>query len=129
KRRACSARRPFLPAEWVDRATETGVNERPPLDDVTYIAAVDPSGGGPDAMTLAIVHREGNRIVQDVMKAWSRTSAREGVTEEVADILKRYRLTKVSGDRYGGAWVREAFKKNGITYVDAQIMKNNAPTY
>src|SRR5205807_228445 len=119
----------FLPSEWVDRAIEVGVNQRPPIEGVMYLATCDPSGGGTDAMTVSIVHTEGQRVIVDVCKGWSRKSAREGIVEEVATLLKAYGLTKIAGDRYGGAWVREAFKKNGITYVDAQIMKNNAPVY
>jgi hypothetical protein len=38
-------------------------------------------------------------------------------------------VDKVAGDRYGAAWVREAFKRHGIHYVDAQIVKDNAPIY
>jgi hypothetical protein len=30
--------------------------------------------------------------------------------------LKRYRITKVEGDRYAGEWPREVFKKFGVTY-------------
>ena len=31
-------------------------------------------------------------------------------------MLKSYRLTTVRGDRYGGEWPREAFRKHGIEY-------------
>jgi hypothetical protein len=61
----------FLPAVWVEEATVTGRHELPPRAAVRYVAAVDPSGGGADAFTLAIVHVEGGgaerRVVQDVM--------------------------------------------------------------
>jgi hypothetical protein len=108
---------------------ETGVNQRPTIENAHYVAACDPSGGGADAMTLAIVHLEGQRMVQDVMKGWSRRSAREGIVEEAANLLKSYGVSKVSGDRYAAASVREAFKRHGISYVDAQIRKDNAPVY
>jgi hypothetical protein len=38
------------------------------------------------------------------------------VCEEFAELLKGYRLTKVFGDRYGGEFPRELFRKAGINY-------------
>jgi hypothetical protein len=35
---------------------------------------------------------------------------------EFAQLLKRYRVSKVQGDRYAGEWPREAFKRYGISY-------------
>jgi hypothetical protein len=99
-----------------------------------YLAAVDPSGGGADAFTLAIVHSEGKgsdrRVVQDVMKAWarSRTSTVDltGVVKEIADTLRRYRLSRVVGDKYAGQWGRQAFSQVGITYADPSMDRSTA---
>jgi hypothetical protein len=46
-----------------------------------------------------------------------------------SDLLKSYRVATVSGDRYAAQWVREAFKRHGVTYRDGQIIKNGEPTY
>ena len=123
----------FLNSEWVDNAVELGVHERPPLSGVRYVAAADPSGGGADAQTLAVVHAEGTggarRVVHDVLKSWTRFTDREGAVAEAAATLKRYGLAKVVGDRYAGAWVREAFKRHGITYEDALIRRDGEDTY
>src|SRR5207245_2144743 len=118
----------FLPAAWVDQAVMPSRHELPPRNDVSYVAAVDPSGGGADAFTLAIVHAEGKvserRIVQDVMRGWSRrgneSTDLEGVVKEIAGICKRYRLSSVSGDRYAVAWIRERFRAEGILYQDPE---------
>ena len=40
----------------------------------------------------------------------------EAVTEEFAKIIRSYRCTKVYGDRYGGEWPREQFRKHGVNY-------------
>ncbi len=40
----------------------------------------------------------------------------EGVVAEFVDLLKSYRISKVTGDRYAGEWPREAFRKHGIKY-------------
>jgi hypothetical protein len=36
--------------------------------------------------------------------------------EEFAKIVRSYRCTKVYGDRYGGEWPREKFRKHGVNY-------------
>src|SRR3989442_1253387 len=66
----------FLPAAWVEAAIVAGRRELPPREGVRHAAAVDPSGGGADAFTLAVVHREGEgaeaRVVLDAAKGWHR---------------------------------------------------------
>ncbi len=113
----------FLPGAWVDGVVIPGRHELPPQPGVVYVAAVDPSGGGPDAFTLAIVHLEGGRIVQDVMRGWARvrggTVDLEGIVRECAHIVKGYGCPCVLGDRYAGHWVRQAFEREGIAYVEA----------
>jgi hypothetical protein len=46
----------FLPGAWIDAAIAPDRHELLPRDGVRYVAAVDPSGGGQDAFTLAIAH-------------------------------------------------------------------------
>ena len=118
----------FLPGAWIDAAVAPGRHELPPQEGVRYEAAVDPSGGGQDAFTLAIAHAEGTgpdrRIVQDVMRGWtsrrSETTDLEGVVREIAGIVKRYGLSTVVGDRYAAGWVRERFEAEGIRYRDPE---------
>jgi hypothetical protein len=114
----------FLPAAWVDQAVMTGRHELPPRDGVRYVAAVDPSGGGPDAFTMAVVHAEGSiterRVIQDVMKGWARRGSSgvnlEGIVDESSAVVKRYGLGSVLGDDYAGQWVKQAFEARGIRY-------------
>jgi hypothetical protein len=117
----------FLPAAWVEGAVMPGRHELPPRDGVRYSAAVDPSGGGDDAFTLAIVHPEGSgadrRIVQDLMKGWSRPRTGnvdlQDIVRHICMTVKQYRINKVVGDRYAAQWVRQAFQAHGIRYDDA----------
>jgi len=119
----------FLSTAWVEGAIVTGRFELPPLDGVRYVAAVDPSGGGPDAFTLAIAPAEGTgtgrRIVHDVMRGWAKPRNGEvnleSIVAEIVAIAKAYRVTAVHGDRYAKNWVREAFQRHGGRYVDAAI--------
>src|SRR5262249_30892244 len=114
----------FLPAAWIDTAMVPNRYELPPRDNYRYVGAVDPSGGGGDALTLAIVHLEGvgaqRRIVHDVMKSWgrSRTGPADlgGAVKDISEVLKRYGLRSVLGDRYSAGWVVERFKAEGIRY-------------
>ena len=112
----------FLPVEWIESAVRSGRYELPPQDGARYRAAVDPSGGGPDAFTLAITHAEGTgstaRVVLDVIKGWGRQGGHgvdlTGVVTEIAAILRRYGVTRVATDRYAGQWVSQAFSQAGI---------------
>ncbi len=94
----------------------TGRRELPPVSGVRYSAFVDPSGGRRDAFTCAIGHRESNRIIVDVLRAWSAPFNPSGVVAECADLLKTYGVGRTLGDRYAGSWPSEAFGANGIPY-------------
>lgn len=121
----------FLPAAWVEGAIVAGRHELPPREGLRYVAAVDPSGGGADAFTLSIVHREGEGaeacVVQDVMRGWHRVGdALSGVVREIAETVKHYRLGEVVGDRYAAGWVRERFAEAGVRYREAEADKSAA---
>jgi hypothetical protein len=49
----------------------------------------------------------------------------EAVVEEYADLMKKYRVSKVYGDRYGGEWPREQFTKRGVHYEPSEKTKND----
>jgi hypothetical protein len=46
------------------------------------------------------------------------------VVAEFAGTLAGYQITEVSGDRYGGEWVIEAFRKHGVAYTASERPKN-----
>ena len=48
----------------------------------------------------------------------------EAVTEEYAKLIRQYRCTTVYGDRYGGEWPREQFRKHGVNYEPAESSKS-----
>ena len=125
----------FLPHAWIARAVAMDRSERPARPDAIYTAATDPSGGGRDAFTLAIVHPEPGedgqpRIVHDVMwrrvRSGSQTVDLAGVVAEMSRCLKAYGLSHVWGDRYSAAWVRQAFQREGITYRETTRDKSQA---
>jgi hypothetical protein len=83
-----------------------------------YYAFVDPSGGSSDSFPLAIAHVGlFNKAVLDGF--WERRPpfSPDDVCREFAEILKSYRITIVTGDRYAGEWPRERFREHGKNVV------------
>jgi hypothetical protein len=91
-----------------------------------YHSFTDPSGGSSDAFTLAVGHVSGieKRGVLDGF--WERRPpfSPDAVCEEFATILKEYRVTTVTGDKYAAAWVAERFQRHGIRYIHSERTKS-----
>ena len=67
-------------------------------------------------MTLAIAHQEESRVVLDVLRERRPPFSPEDVVKEFSEQMKAYRISKVSGDRYGGDWPHDRFRTHGIRY-------------
>ena len=106
----------YCTVEVVEACTRPGPLEVPPASSVDYVAFVDPSGGVADAMTLAIGHREKDNVIIDCTQAVRPPFSPEAVVSQFAELLKAYRVSRVTGDAYGGEWPREQFRKVGIEY-------------
>jgi len=106
----------FVSIDAVRACIDPGVHERAPENRWRAYAFVDPSGGSGDSMTLAIAHKEGDTCVLDLIREVHPPFSPEQVVEEFAATVKRYRLTKVVGDRYAGEWPRERFRLHGVNY-------------
>jgi hypothetical protein len=106
----------FLSKEDVEGVTVQGRKELPFNDRYQYSAFVDPSGGTQDSMTMAIAHREGRKVVLDVIREQTAPFDPETVTDSFCVDLKRYKVSQVKGDHYAGEWPRARFRKNGIRY-------------
>lgn len=114
----------FLTVEAVRACVEAGVRERTPQRQWRYVGFCDPSGGSADAMTLAIAHKEGTTAILDLVREVQPPFSPEAVVQEFADTLRRYRITKVFGDRYAGEWPREQFRKHGVNYEPSDRSKS-----
>jgi hypothetical protein len=118
-------------AAYVDRAVVEaavvpGRYELPPVSGTRYFGFVDPSGGSSDSMTLAIAHREPDgRAVLDVIRERRPPFSPEDCTAEFATMLKAYRCTTVTGDRFGGEWPRERMRLQGVQYELAEKSKSD----
>jgi hypothetical protein len=114
----------FVSLEAVRACISPSCRERQPNAAFRYFGFCDPSGGSADAMTLAVAHKEGTAAVLDLVREAKPPFSPEGVVKEFADTLRRYRVTKVFGDRWGGDFVREAFRKQGIAYEASERTKS-----
>jgi hypothetical protein len=86
----------------------------------TYFGFVDPSGGSADSFTLAIAHREGNIAVVDLIRETRPPFSPEDTVQEYSEILKRYRVHTICGDRYAGSWPSEQFAKHNVRYIASE---------
>ncbi len=102
-----------------------GRRELPPVDGVSYVGFIDPSGGSQDAMTLAIAHREDDYAVLDAVREVRPPFSPEAVVAEFAQVLRTYYVTRVSGDRYAGEWCRERVRKASLEYDVCERSKSD----
>lgn len=115
----------YISRESVEAVAARGVRERAPVSGVRYHAFADPSGGARDSFSLAIAHSEDKTAVLDVVREVKPPFSPEGVVDEFCETLKKYRVSKVVGDRYAGEWPREQFRKRGIDYHPAAKPKSD----
>jgi hypothetical protein len=76
-------------------------------------------------MTLAIAHAEGTTAVLDVVRERRPPFSPDDASREFAEVLKRYAVKRITGDRYSGEWVRESFRRHGVTYDVAAKPKSD----
>ena len=115
----------YVSREALERVTVDGRIELPPLPDVSYRAFVDPSGGARDSMTLAVGHRQAGRAVLDAVREVRPPFSPADVVAEFVDLLRSYRVTRIRGDRYGGEWPREPFRRLGVAYETCTTAKTD----
>jgi len=82
-----------------------------------YAAFADcAGGGGRDSYAVALGHREGERVVVDVIRSRAPKFNPIEQTREYSELLKAYGVTKVIGDKFSGDFASNAFAAHGITY-------------
>src|SRR5262249_36301624 len=114
----------FVNIDAVKSCITPGVRERAPNNHYAYFAFTDVSGGSGDSMALAIAHQEGRIVVLDCIREIRAPFNPEAATAEFAEVLRKYRVASVTGDRYGGEWPREVFRRFGIHYQEAERAKS-----
>ena len=109
----------FMDPELIADCTRPKPRELPFASGVSYSAFVDPAGGGADEFTLAIGHKEGDAAIIDLVQG--RKGSPAGIVAEFAQVLDRYGIKRVTGDRYAGRWPRDEFDKHGVKYEVADL--------
>jgi hypothetical protein len=119
----------FLDDALIDRAVNRDRPlELPPMRPPAYYrAGVDVSGGaiGGDAYSICIAHKEGDKYVVDVLRHRFGPFDPKEVTQEYAALCLEYRITSVTGDKYGVEWVQSAWRECAVHYV---VSEENAST-
>jgi hypothetical protein len=116
----------YLTLEQVEDVVVLGRTELPPAPDVSYSAFCDPSGGARDSMALAIGHLNNRGIgVQDAILEVRAVFDPQDAMTQCAALLKRYCVSKVIGDYFGGEWVGAWFARMGIAYEGSARPKSD----
>jgi hypothetical protein len=115
----------FVSLDVIEAAVVPGRYELPRADTTRYHSFVDPSGGSSDSMTLAVAHLQGERVILDAIRERKPPFSPDEIVAEFTALLKSYNIGRVYGDRYGGEWPREAFRKHGIEYVVSDRAKSD----
>jgi hypothetical protein len=115
----------WIDPDAVDACVARGCRELPASRGVHYVAFCDPSGGSSDSMTLAICHRDGDRVVLDLIREVRPPFSPDQVAFEFAAALKLYGVSTIHGDRYAGCWPAERFAAHGITYQQCATPKSD----
>ena len=110
---------------YVDEAVlrqcvDPGIRERAFEHSRRYIAFADSSSGVRDSFCLALSYRDGERVVLALAREWKAPFDPVNVSEEVAEILGRYRVTQLHGDAYASGFVQSTFKQLGISYKNSE---------
>ncbi|MGC1564171.1 MAG: hypothetical protein WA820_30580 [Bradyrhizobium sp.] len=93
---------------------------------MTYAAFCDPSGGISDSMTLAVGHlREGAIAVLDALVEVRPPFDPEQAVAECEATLRRFGITRVTGDRYAGEWPKARFAEHGISFEQSARPKSD----
>jgi hypothetical protein len=88
---------------------------------ISYVAFVDPAGGsGSDSMTLAIAHKDpqSDCIVLDAIREVKPPFSPEDTVAEFVAVLNLYNVKAVTGDHWGGLFVRQPFEPIRYTLSD-----------
>jgi hypothetical protein len=116
----------FVTREVVDSVTMWGRHELPPDPGVTYSGFCDPSGGISDSMTLAVGHlKDGGTCVLDSVLEVRPPFDPEHAVSECTAVLRRFGVTRVTGDRYAGEWPRARFAEHGISFEQSARPKSD----
>jgi len=118
----------FFSQDMVDAAIVKGRSILDPMPGISYLAAVDMSGGSSDDATLSISYWDGGKSI--VVGVWEQDGStpfnpRVDAVAKFAAICKRYGCSSIYGDDYAGQVFKNDFADCGITYVSVKRSKSD----
>ncbi len=117
----------FLDQGAVLAAIVAGRHNLPPQPGIRYHAFVDMSGRSSDDATLAIAHKDGRRIIVDLVVNQAGKppfNPRQAVAKFAAIVKNEYRIASVTGDLYAGQTFPADFAADGITYKSSTLSRS-----
>lgn len=115
----------FIPRDVVEAAVIQGRRElMPRMFGQRYFAFADVSGGRRDDAALAIAHKNNNKIIIDTLQVFKAPFNPNIVISKMCETLKRYGLSRLTGDNYAANFVSHQFKSNRIHYKKAELNKS-----
>ncbi len=83
---------------------------------IQYKGFYDASGGVRDSAVLAISHHANGLAILDLIHEVEAPFSPAGAVFTHAQILKQYNVFEVWGDKYGGTWCQDEFRRCGVEY-------------
>jgi hypothetical protein len=115
----------FIDRDRVEALIIEGRYELPYVPGLRYYAFVDAAGGsGEDSMTIAIAYRDpktGKGVLAALRERRPPFSPHEVVERDHAPLLKAYKVSAVTGDRYAANWCSDQYRMRGIAYHDSEM--------
>lgn len=119
---------PLCPAEKVDACVMVGVKERAYRKEYRYFATIDVAFRQ-DAFAFGVCHREGDRVVWDVIRSWEGTKDNavqlDPTLDEIAGTCRNYLISTVNGDQYCSEPVKQALLKKGLQFNEFTFTQNS----
>jgi hypothetical protein len=107
----------YIAREIVEACTPVGRFEIPYRTGPKFAAFVDAAGGaGTDSFSVAVACRDADTLLLCAIRETRPPFNPEAVIAQYAAMLRSYHITRVTGDRFSGQFVVEAFRRNGIRY-------------
>jgi hypothetical protein len=107
----------YLPREVVERLVVQGRSELLPQKEHRYFAFCDISGGRGDDAALSIAHREGRKVVIDLLRRYRPPFNPYEACTDFAHEIQRFKIRRVTGDNYSAEFVSNAFLTCGVHYT------------
>ena len=119
----------FVSREAIEAAVVPGRLELPSLSGIRCHGFLDFAGGsGQDSATLAIAHAEKHDAqevaVLDAVREVKPPFSPDQVCQDFAELLRHYRITTATADRYAGDFPAEQMRKRGVTVKPSERTKS-----